>query len=284
MKRDLYEAIVARLKDLPARNCLRILVQEFSEAPKETLSSIANLVIQRRTKRLHHRFRTRDSMEMLYTRQGVTNGDEPGVLLRIADDTGLTPALLARFILEFHYENAVSKNVEESNSSVTRNLVTTLTKNTHGIEDGDLALEIYMCNLQDDFYGPYSEAVKAGIGHEYEQKLCRILRQHNVPFCDENDLRNRGYDKTPDVKLDVPIAVDGFVVNWIECKAVFGDPDVHSDYLRDQLWSYWNRFGSGMVIYWFGFVEGLDSGKEKGILVRDSFPSVGSITFMNVAS
>lgn len=36
-------------------------------------------------------------------------------------------------------------------------------------------------------------------------------------------------------------AVDGRVVNWIESKALFGDPANHAAYLKDQFWSYWNR-------------------------------------------
>lgn len=32
------------------------------------------------------------------------------------------------------------------------------------------------------------------------------------------------------------------------------------------------RFGAGLVIYWFGFVEELDVHREKGILVMDRFP------------
>lgn len=31
------------------------------------------------------------------------------------------------------------------------------------------------------------------------------LKNYNFIFLDENQLRERGYDKTPDVKLDVPI-------------------------------------------------------------------------------
>lgn len=62
-----------------------------------------------------------------------------------------------------------------------------------------------------------------------------------LAFRDEEHLRKYGYDKTPDVKLEVPIAVDGFVINWVESKALFGDEDVHREYMRNQYLSYWNR-------------------------------------------
>ena len=112
--------------------------------------------------------------------------------------------------------------------------------------------------------------------------------------------RSQGYDKTPDIKLEIPICVDGFIINWIESKALFGDPEAHRGYLRDQLWSYLNRsaivkttflfhryvykiriefdcntllrFGSGMVIYWFGYVGSLDSNRSAGIMLSSSFP------------
>jgi hypothetical protein len=122
----------------------------------------------------------------------------------------------------------------------------------------------------------------------------------NLPFLDEHQLRLRGYDKTPDVKLEVPISVDGFIINWIESKALFGDDDSHNGYLESQLYryikiilncfknssicidfhfkSYWNRFGPGLVIYWFGFIDDLDNVRERGIMVADSFPTELSIT------
>lgn len=33
------------------------------------------------------------------------------------------------------------------------------------------------------------------------------------------------------------------------------------------------RFGSGLVIYWFGFIDELDVNCDKGIILMDHFPS-----------
>ena len=84
------------------------------------------------------------------------------------------------------------------------------------------------------------------------------LRQAGISFIDEEAQRRAGQDVTPDFRLNVPISVAGSPVCWIDSKALFGDRDTHQGYLDSQLLSYWNRFGPGLVIYWFGHEEGLD--------------------------
>lgn len=96
--------------------------------------------------------------------------------------------------------------------------------------------------------------------------------KNNIAFVDEEYLRIRGYDKTPDVKLEVPIAVDGVVINWIESKARFGSQEIHNEYMKQQYCAYWNRFGPGLIIYWFDFVETLNQNNEKRFIIMNDLP------------
>jgi hypothetical protein len=109
--------------------------------------------------------------------------------------------------------------------------------------------------VQDRMYSPFMDNVRRLSGVEYEALLCQQLRNANVPFWSEDELRRKGFVKTPDVKLQLPIAVDGHIVHWIDSKATFGDEKSHRNQYMDQYQQYVNRYGPGMVIYWFGFTR-----------------------------
>jgi hypothetical protein len=60
--------------------------------------------------------------------------------------------------------------------------------------------------------------------------------------------------------------VGPYVVRWVESKASFGDQYSH-DINRQQCFSYVNRYGPGLIIYWFGFIDELDDCRDKGVIV-----------------
>ncbi|CAL8273615.1 unnamed protein product [Merluccius merluccius] len=178
----------------------------------------------------------------------------------------LSPALMARIILDRYLQDL-------EGAVPSKPVLNSMLKEPSLIPDQTLAKHIYQCTINDCCYGPLVDCIKHAIGQEHEVLLCDRLKERNLSFLDENQLRAMGYDKTPDIILEVPIAVEGHIVNWIESKASFGDDQSHCTYLSEQFWSYCNRFGPGLVIYWYGFIEELDCKRDRGILLKECFPT-----------
>uniref|UniRef100_A0A8K9UF53 CDAN1-interacting nuclease 1 n=1 Tax=Oncorhynchus mykiss TaxID=8022 RepID=A0A8K9UF53_ONCMY len=68
-------------------------------------------------------------------------------------------------------------------------------------------------------------------------------------------------------------AVEDHIVHWIERRALFGHDHSFCTYLNKQFYSYWKRFGPGLVIHRHGFIEELDSQRDRVILLKDCLPS-----------
>ncbi|KAK7794512.1 hypothetical protein R5R35_004728 [Gryllus longicercus] len=240
----------------------------FPDIPEKTIRNIYSFEYQRKMKRERPKhFKCVDNWYKVYLRRIPSS---TGVLLQMAEELDISPALLARMILEKHYEE---KTLKDDSQVSYKNMITQVMKDTSLIDDPILSYEIYLCILHDDQYGPISECVNYSTGQEYEYKLQKAVQELGIPFSDEEKMRTKGYDKTPDIKLEIPFAVDGFVVNWIESKALFGDEECHQNFLKDQFLSYWNRFGTGLVIYWFGHLDTLENHSKKKIIIRDHFPT-----------
>eukprot|EP00096_Caligus_rogercresseyi_P014115 TRINITY_DN6647_c0_g1_i1.p1 TRINITY_DN6647_c0_g1~~TRINITY_DN6647_c0_g1_i1.p1 ORF type:complete len:272 (+),score=109.41 TRINITY_DN6647_c0_g1_i1:497-1312(+) len=263
MKQATYDAIIQVFEDseFDFDEILINLCTKFPEVSSEVLRSILTLEYQRHIKK--NFYRHSQDKKRVYEKfvKSVRSGEPPGIIVQLGRTHKFSPALIARSILESSLSKKYSKNK-----------IADFGKVTSLIKDRDLAYEVFLANVKDEMYGSFSNSIKHCIGTEYEELIKDKLTSLNIAFLDEDDLRERGYDKTPDVKLEVPIAVNGTVINWIESKALFGDRKSHRGYLDDQLWSYWNRFGPGLVIYWFGFIEELNDLESGKILLSDSFP------------
>lgn len=208
-----------------------------------------------------------------YRNRQQKNPNDCFILLNMSIEHSFPPIAFCRILL-----NTIFKGYPKSE-------ITKMLRNFNIIEDPYLALNISHCVFNDHQEGAITDASRRCIGEEYELRLKEAAKNAGLLFFDEGDLRREGYDKTPDLKLAVPLLYKPTdqVVYWIESKALFGDPDSHSKYLEEQLLSYGNRFGHGMVIYWLGYLDEIVySSQNYGyVTVVNKFPDASDIEVIN---
>lgn len=122
------------------------------------------------------------------------------------------------------------------------------------VEDERLRKELQEVIDNDIVYSPDGNEIQAERGKAGEQKIHDWLTEHNFEFQTEKELTDK-YDKTPDFLLNKPINVRGTNIQWIESKATFGSKSEIKKNLKNQLIPYRELYGSGMVIYWFDFLQ-----------------------------
>ena len=172
----------------------------------------------------------------------------------------------------------------------------------HNVDELCIRAALQLAAEADAYFSPTVDTVRLNVGFEYEILLQHRLASLGVAFQNEDEMRDEGRSKTPDIRLIVPIAVSGpalsesqvaggprseddallntkkkryprrqRVINWIDSKAMFGDPHTHEKENMAQLQGYVHRYGPGMVIYWFDFVDRLNV--DPDILLCKDFPS-----------
>ncbi|KAG3113422.1 hypothetical protein PI124_g10898 [Phytophthora idaei] len=242
---------------------------------EETFSIIKRQVLHRQFRselRLHRQEKT---LKRYVARLGA---DES--MGQIAKSVGFSPCMMARLLLDAKYgwsKTTISNLFKEAMKDESE--LETDAPNRRGLSEDEYARvmkEIHECIDQDEIGSPLADRIRHNMGVEYEYLLLETLRNRQLVFESEDMLREKGLSKTPDVRLLLPIGVKDpksgqlQVVNWIDSKAMFGDTHTHETENARQLQGYVNRYGPGMVIYWFGHVAQLSS--DSDILITDTFP------------
>jgi hypothetical protein len=277
MNRSIYELI----KDLINRNFLlnkqelyELVCKEverfhresnngYSSLKYETFTSIYSTLKRRQMfKSSSNQWRKlKDSsvnLSQRYKELSEFSESKENLLIRMSNEFNLnSPVLMARLILDGFIRLGQLELVDNLDYlSKEKIQLSLLIKETQLLKDGRLACELLEACFLDDDYGPSIDLIKNLIGIEYEQKLEKILVDNRLNFIKEEELREKGFDKTPDFKLDIPICLtDGTMISWIDSKATFGDEQSHTEYYESQFKYYLNRFGPGLVIYWFGYLN-----------------------------
>ncbi|XP_075700934.1 CDAN1-interacting nuclease 1 isoform X3 [Rhinoderma darwinii] len=232
-----YDEIALFITTLkPTRQCMKKLKERFPCQSQSTLLSVFSQEYQKLIKRTHARHHAPDTIEKYYSKYLRDTAVDPTapVLLNLANEVDFSPALIARTILERFLQ-------DQDGVMPTKLVLNGMLRDPSLIPDPVLANQVNQCIVNDCCNGPLVDCIKHSIGYEHEVLLREKLLERNLAFLDEDQLRMKGYDKTPDFILEVPVAVEGHVIHWIESKASFGDESSHRMYLQDQFWSYWNR-------------------------------------------
>ncbi|ETL82470.1 hypothetical protein L917_17359 [Phytophthora nicotianae] len=248
--------------------------------PQLSVSEETFSVIKRQL--LHHQYRS----ELRLHRQEKTLKNyvarySAGESMRqIAKSVSFSPCMMARVVLDAKYgwsKTTISNLFKEAMKDESE--LEADAPNHRGLSEDEysrVVREIRECISKDEIGSPLADRIRHNMGVEYEYLLLETLRNRQLVFESEDMLREKGLSKTPDVRLLLPIGVKSSktgklrVVNWIDSKAMFGDRHTHETENASQLQGYVNRYGPGMVIYWFGHVAELSS--DSDILITDTFP------------
>ena len=177
----------------------------------------------------------------------------------LARELGFPPVLVAQMI--------------EKHKQTSRRAFWDGFRHPEAIPDARLRREVLEVLENDWIYSPRGGEIQRERGVKGEARLARWLQRHGLTYRTEKDLRGK-FSKTPDALLDHPVWIRGQRVSWIESKANFGDDVELRRNLRKQLEPYVRMFGEGIVVYWYGHIEGAQGIPGVQILDGDTFETL----------
>jgi hypothetical protein len=138
--------------------------------------------------------------------------------------------------------------------NISRKMYRKMLNNLDEVKDQRLKKELKDVVANDIIYSPDGNEIQAERGRMGEERLSKWLIKGGFEFTTEKEMANK-FKKTPDFFMKKPINVRGMDVHWIESKATFGTRREIKKNLKNQLIPYRELYGSGMVVYWFGFIN-----------------------------
>ena len=214
--------------------------------------SLYNQNIIKYVKRNHHRIKSLSPQLYRSWKGGKT-------ILGISREKRFPPALIATFILIEHgiKRRDIQKLLIDPSLCQTRRMVS----------------ELRECMEYDSVYSPTINDRRTLEGRRGEERLQHFLDDQGIEYYQENDLRyDDFFPKTPDILFKKEGQnIRGHIVNWIESKSNFGSPTEFRANYRKQLSHYTELFGPGIVVYWYGYVEGINPDTSITVVERGFF-------------
>ena len=165
---------------------------------------------------------------------------------KLAEAHRFSPILMAGIVLKEH--------------GMTKQQIRDALRDHNLVRDERIRDELKRAQEHDLVYSQHGNELQATRGREGEARIHKWLTAQDITFRTEKDLKGSG--KTVDFLLDKPIEIehDGErkTICWIESKGSFGDLKKIMRAYTAQLKPYTEKWGPGIVVYWFGYLEGVD--------------------------
>jgi hypothetical protein len=220
-------------RELNSRDDVKRLAREGSY-DEDLLTVVLSQKIVRTTKRSYYDVKNKAPNLLGHWMHGKRFTD-------IAKSEGFSPVLTASLMLQ--------------HTGVSKKQFKDYLNSPEKITDKRLRQELMDAMKEELIYSPEGTRVQWGRGKDVERTVKKWLDLRRLKYITEYDAKKGEYTKTPDFKLETPLKAEGKWLNWVECKASFGD---EVEYKRDygkQLSHYVTLFGPGMVCYWYGYID-----------------------------
>ncbi|VVB53713.1 Protein of uncharacterised function TPD sequence-motif protein [uncultured archaeon] len=171
----------------------------------------------------------------------------------------------------FDFPPALTASIILRTDGYSRGHIQQMMKEPSSIDKPRIRRELEEALENELVYSPQRLTEQVERGKRTENYIARWLDKRNAQYTTEAQAKEAGHQgKTPDFLLAHPIDFQGKKINWIECKGSFGDPkEIRINY-RKQLMHYLELFGYGVVLYWYGVVDGHQV-KDVGIYEPSAF-------------
>jgi len=244
MREIIYNEIYSKLNSL--EDIERISLEYGVE--KSTLFSILSQKIVRKVKINYERYE-----KMI---------DKSSSIIETSGKLGIPPVIVARIILKKlgFGKKRIRKIIKNpfllDNEEIKEKLA---------LANPRIKEEIIAATATDFIFSPIAQEKHRKRGQYVEEKVKAWLERKKISFIREPEIDS---EKTPDFLLNSSLTVNGREIFWIECKALFGDVNEHRYYLERQYRHYLRLFGSGMVVYWYSFLEDIKD-IEPNLVIKD---------------
>lgn len=114
----------------------------------------------------------------------------------------------------------------------------------------------------DHFFSPLAHEIQSKRGKLGEEIIDLWLQNIKIDYLSEQQLRIQNLSKTPDFLFNDPLIINGQKIYWIESKSMFGSEYEHKYYTKKQFTFYEQMGGSGLIVYWYGYVDTISNQKN----------------------